>query len=119
MKVRRADVVIIDHPFSDASGAKVRPALVVQSDPRNGRLTETVVALISTNVRHVGTDTAQLLVDIASPDGQASGLKQTSAVKCGKLFTIHEGLVRRKIGVLSPTLMLKINDCLKMALELP
>lgn len=119
MKVRRADVVIIDHPFSDASGAKVRPALVVQTDHRNTRLTETIIALISTNVRHVATDSTQLLIDVTTPDGRASGLNRTSAVKCGKLFTIHEGLVRKKIGVLSPALMLKINDCLKVALELP
>ena len=35
MKVRRGDVVLLDHPFSDASGTKVRPALVVQGDARN------------------------------------------------------------------------------------
>jgi mRNA interferase MazF len=119
MKVRRADVVIIDHPFSDASGAKVRAALIVQSDQRNALLAETVVALISSNVLHVGTDSTQLLIDVTTPDGQMSGLNRTSAVKCGKLFTIHEGLVRKKIGVLSPALMAKINDCLKAALELP
>jgi mRNA interferase MazF len=119
MKVRRGDVIIIDHPFSDASGAKVRPALVVQSDHRNARLTETVVVLISTNVQHVATDTTQMLIDVTTPDGQASGLNHTSAVKCGKLFTIHEDLVRKKIGLLSPPLMLRINDCLKAALELP
>jgi len=38
MKVQRGDVVIINHPFSDASGSKVRPALVVQSDSRNSIL---------------------------------------------------------------------------------
>jgi mRNA interferase MazF len=119
MKVRRADVVIIDHPFSDASGGKVRPALVVQSDSRNSRMTETIVVLISSNVRHVATDPTQLLIDITTPDGWASGLKQTSAVKCGKLFTIHEDLVRKKIGIFSAALMMKINACLKAALELP
>jgi mRNA-degrading endonuclease toxin of MazEF toxin-antitoxin module len=34
MKVKRGDVVLLDHPFSDASGSKVRPALVVQADAR-------------------------------------------------------------------------------------
>jgi mRNA interferase MazF len=119
MKVSRADVVIIDHPFSDASGAKVRPALVVQSDHRNARMTETIVALISSNLRHATTDATQLLIDMTTPDGQASGLKRTSVVKCGKLFTIHENLVRKKIGVLSAALLPKVNGCLKAALELP
>ena len=29
MKVSRGDIVIINHPFSDSTGAKVRPSLVV------------------------------------------------------------------------------------------
>ena len=30
MKIRRGDVVIVDFPYSDQTGRKVRPALVVQ-----------------------------------------------------------------------------------------
>jgi mRNA interferase MazF len=119
MRVQRGDVIIIDHPFSDASGAKVRPALVVQSDSRNALLKETIVALISKNLKHIGIDQTQLLVEIGTPDGKMSGLNVDSAVKCGKLFTVHEDLVRKKIGTLSASLMQKVNGCLKVALELP
>jgi mRNA-degrading endonuclease toxin of MazEF toxin-antitoxin module len=52
MKVKRGDVAIIDHPFSDASGTKVRPALVVQTDPRNTLLSE---RLSSSSPRICGT----------------------------------------------------------------
>jgi mRNA interferase MazF len=116
-KVRRGDVVIIDHPFSDATGSKVRPALVVQSDQRNSLLNETIVALISKNLQYSSSDPTQLLIDIKTPDGKASGLMVNSVVKCGKLFTIHQDLIRKNIGYLSPALMLQINDCLKAALE--
>ena|SRR5579872_2514278 len=119
MKVQRGDVVIIDHPFSDATGAKVRPAVVVQSDARNALLRETVVVLVSKNLKHIGTDPTQLLIDIATPDGKLSGLRVDSAVKCGKLFTLHEDMIRKKIGVLSAPLMKQVNDCLKAALDLP
>src|SRR5262245_53234680 len=116
MKVQRGDVVLVDHPFSDATGSKVRPALVVQRDRRNTLLTETIVALISKNLRHAATDPTQLLIDLGTPDGKASGLNVTSVVKCGKLFTVHEDLLRKKIGTLSAPLMQKVNDCLKAAL---
>ena len=119
MKVRRGDVVLIDHPFSDATGSKVRPALVVQSDPRNALLSETIVALISKNLKYIGTDQTQLLIEIGTPAGKASGLKVDSALKCGKLFTLHEDMIRRKIGVLSGPLMQQVADCLKAALALP
>ena len=119
MKVRRGDVVLVDHPFSDATGSKVRPALVVQADSRNAILTNTVVAMITKNLSRVGTDPTQLLIDIRTPDGQQSGLRINSAVTCGNLFTVHEDRVRKKIGECSPTLMRRINGCLKAALELP
>lgn len=118
MKGTRGDVVLINHPFSDASGSKVRPAVVVQNNRRNAALSETIVAIIRKNVRHVATDPTQLLIDIGTPDGKASGLNLSSAVKCGKHFTIDESLVFRKIGQLSPALMSQMDNCLKSALEL-
>jgi mRNA-degrading endonuclease toxin of MazEF toxin-antitoxin module len=119
VKVSRGDVVIIDHPFSDATGSKVRPALVVQGDQRNQLLAETIVALITKNVRYIGADPSQLFIDLGTPEGRASGLNANSAVKCGKLFTVHEQLIRRKIGLLSAPLMQQANLCLKAALDLP
>jgi mRNA interferase MazF len=44
--MKRGDVVILDHPFTDGSASKVRPALVVQNDRDNRRVTNTIVALI-------------------------------------------------------------------------
>jgi mRNA interferase MazF len=118
MKVQRGDVIIVDHPYGDASGSKVRPALVVQGDADNARMTNTILAMITKNLSRVH-EPSQLLVDVATPDGRASGLSMSSAVTCSNLFTVHEDRIRRKIGQLSPALMLRINDCLKVALDLP
>jgi mRNA-degrading endonuclease toxin of MazEF toxin-antitoxin module len=118
MKANRGDVILLDHPFSDATGSKIRPALVIQSDSRNAILTETIVALITKNIKHIATDPTQLLIDISTADGKASGLKANSAVKCGKLYTVHEDHVQKRIGKLSAALMHRINDCLKAALDL-
>lgn len=118
MKVNRGDVVLIDYPFSDAGGSKVRPVLVIQADIRNALLSNTIVAMITKNVSRVGIDPTQLLIDITTPDGVQAGLTLTSAVTCGNLFTLCEDLVRRKIGDLSAALMQQVNDCLKAALEL-
>src|SRR5262245_26536855 len=113
MKVQRGDVVLIDYPFTDASGAKVRPALVVQNNQRNAKLAETIVAFITKNLTHIGKDKTQFLIDLSTPDGKKSGLTVNSAVKCGKLFTVHETMIRKKIGAVSAALMSQINDCLR------
>jgi mRNA interferase MazF len=116
--MKRGDVVILDHPYSNGSGSKVRPALVVQNDRDNGRLVNTIVALIASNVSHVGEPT-QLLIDLTTSDGRQSGLNQTSAVVCTNLFTVSQAKVRRIIGSLPPALVAKLDDCLRSALGLP
>ena len=119
MKTTRGDVVLLDHPFSDASGSKVRPVLVVQANARNAILADTIVALITKNTRNVATDRTQILIDLATPDGRISGLNINSAVKCGSLYTVHENHIIKKIGKLSSALMDEVDDGLKTALELP
>src|SRR5262245_20978862 len=119
MKALRGDVILLDYPYFDGSGAKVRPALIVQADARNSIMTHTIVAMITKNTSRIGQDSTQVLIDITTPDGKLSGLIVTSAVTCGNLFTIHEKLIRKKIGQLSSSLMNQVASSLKVALELP
>jgi mRNA-degrading endonuclease toxin of MazEF toxin-antitoxin module len=118
MIYRRGDVVMVDHPFSDAHGSKVRPMLVVQSDGRNQLLNHTVVAMVTANLSFVGRDPTQVLVDISTADSAGSGLMATSAIRCGNLFTLHEKFIRRKVGSLSAVLMQQVDDGLRTALDL-
>ena len=71
--MKRGDIVILDHPYSDGSGSKVRPALVVQNDRDNLRLTNTIVALITRNISRVGEPT-QMLIDLTTAGGRQSVL---------------------------------------------
>ncbi len=41
------DVVIIDFPYSDRTGSKVRPSLVVQSDTLNPIRDDAILAIIT------------------------------------------------------------------------
>lgn len=116
--MKRGDVVILDHPFSDASGSKVRPAVIVQNDHDNARLTNIVAALITKNTSRTNEPT-QLLIDIATAEGRQPGLRQTSAVVCNNLFTVSQERVFRVIGRLPRSSMSRIDDCLKAALGLP
>jgi mRNA-degrading endonuclease toxin of MazEF toxin-antitoxin module len=115
--MKRGDVVVIDHPYTDASGSKVRPAVVVQSDRDNGRLTNTIVALITRNISRTHEST-QLLIDLSSTDGLATGLHQTSVVVCTNLFTVSQTRILRVIGSLSGPLTVQLDQCLKVALDL-
>ena len=118
MPVKRGDVILAYVPNVGSPGGKVRPALIVQADHNNARLNETIIAAITSNTSRVHEAT-QLLIEIATPDGAASGLLYDSAVRCERLHSIPQADVRRIIGNLSDALMRQIDDCLKAALGLP
>jgi len=115
--IARGDIVLVDFPFSSGSPGKIRPALVVQNDKDNNRLRDTIVALISGNVKRAN-ETTQLLVDPATSTGAASGLHGPSAIICNQVYTIRQTLIVRKIGELSNEAMSEIADCLKEAMQL-
>lgn len=58
MKYSRGDVILADLPFSDRTGSKDRPALVVQNDRNNARLEDVIVEMITrTTARAAGEST--------------------------------------------------------------
>jgi mRNA interferase MazF len=95
--------------------AKVRPTLIVQNDADNARMANTIVVMITGNVRRAGEPT-QLLIDESHPDWLLSGLHQPSVVNCSNIYTIQQAYVSRVIGSLSDATMSQISDCLKFAL---
>jgi len=115
--MKRGDVVIVQFPYVDGSRGKNRPALVVQNDRDNQRLTHTVIAMITGNTRHVA-ETTQVLVDLTTAEGHSAGLNGPSSIKCGNLFTIAQQDVLRVIGHLSPPLLNQADQALKAALQL-
>lgn len=119
MSLARGDVVILDFPQGPGQSPKRRPAVVVQSDHNNGRLNTSIFAMITSNVRLAGIEPAQLLIDVATPDGQQSGLAKTSAVKCENLYTLPQPIVRKTIGRLTASLMHQLDAALKASLALP
>jgi mRNA interferase MazF len=118
MKASRGDIVLVDYLFSDRTGSKVRPCLVVQNDANNRRLDDTIVAAISSNVARATTEPTQLLLDMRSPEGKQSGLLFHSAVQCENIATIDTRFVIRKNGSLPPATMRNVDECLKASFAL-
>jgi mRNA-degrading endonuclease toxin of MazEF toxin-antitoxin module len=113
----RGDVVLGEFPYVDGRRGKNRPSLIVPNDRDNCRLANTVVAMISGNIRHAG-ETTQVLVDPNTTDGGASGLHGTSVVKCCVLNTVRRSDIIRRIGYLTDGLVKQVDAALKSALGL-
>lgn len=117
MPLSRGDVVLVQFPYSSGAGSKLRPAVVVQPDHNNRRLTNVILVPITTMIERAGEST-QYLVDARSAAGKAAGLRHTSVVTCENLTTVAQPLVRRRLGRLPQDAMDQVNECLKAALGL-
>ena len=116
--MKRGDIVLALFPHAGGTPSKRRPALVVQADYYNQKIGNVLLAPITSNLarRH---DPAHYFIDISTPDGQRSGLNQSSLVSCLNIGVVPVAVVGPKIGALNAAAMSKIDDCLKAALGLP
>ena len=117
MKVQRGDVILTRVPHAAGGRGKKRPAVVIQADQYNQSERHIIVAEITSNLSRA-VDAANLLIEIATPEGQATGLAQDSLMTCLQLATISEDRVSAVIGKLSAAMLVKLNNCLKVTLEI-
>lgn len=114
-KISRGDVVVARVRLNGSD--KSRPFIVVQNDQNNARLTNVILAMVTSNTRLAGKVATQVLVDLALPEGRQTGLAVTSAIKCENLYTVAKRNVRR-IGRLSDPLIDAVDASLKVSLDL-
>ncbi|WP_339734065.1 type II toxin-antitoxin system PemK/MazF family toxin [uncultured Gimesia sp.] len=112
----RNNLVIVDFRSTNPA-AGVRPALVVQNESDNARMSNTIVVQITTTIRRKLEGT-QLLLDQQHPDWQQSGLRRTSVINCSNIYTIRQQHIAKVIGSLSNATMQDVEKCLRVALEL-
>lgn len=92
----RGDVVLVPFPFTDLSGQKRRPALVVSPDGFDPE--DLVLSAITSRLpgRLLPWDVSLQAQDLV--DGT---LPRPSVVKVGKLFTMHQALIVGRFGRIS------------------
>mgnify|MGYP001603219410 CR=1 FL=1 len=101
----QGDVVLIPFPFTDLSTFKQRPALVISGSEFNRRRQDIVVAAITSQVP------ASLPVTdyrLEGADLKTGGLPKASIVKLGKIVTLDQRLIRKRLGTLPKITVAKI-----------
>ena len=107
----RGDVVLVGFVFSDESGRKVRPALVISSSAYHRARREVILAAITSNVRR------RLLADHLLADWKAAGLLFPSLVT-GIVRTVKQTMIERKLGSLTTADLQAVERELRRALDL-
>ena len=104
----KGDIVYITFPFTDLTGTKLRPALVIKE------LNQDIVVHFITSKLHQFDASIDLIVQ---PDSQ-NGLKKPSVFKVTKLVCLNKKLIRTKIGVLDSNNLANVHQKIISGLSL-
>ena len=87
----KGDVVVIPFPFSDLTGVKKRPALVIT----NLKGEDLILCQITSK-----TVKDEYAITITDEDFEEGSLRQESYVRPNKLFTANKSIILYKVGKL-------------------
>ena len=102
--MRKGEIALIPFPFTDLTGQKVRPALILYA----GRGEDCIVAFISSRprVRVHGHD-------VAVAASKKNGLKFDSVIRLEKVATLQRKIVVGRLGILEADILKTVDTKLK------
>jgi mRNA interferase MazF len=106
----RGTVVMVPFPFTDLSGRKRRPALVVS--PEGFSAEDQILCAITSRVPECPSGWEVLL---EAKDMREKKLPKPSVIRVGKLFTMHRGLIAGSFGIVEEK---KLSEVLRKLREL-
>ena len=104
----KGSIVLVRFPFTDLTGRKVRPAVVV-SAPHQSE--DVFIVPLTSKIDRLFPG------EFVMQEWQAAGLNVSTAVKRG-IFTIRQDLILRKVGAISASDAHMLEDSLRAWLEL-
>ncbi len=105
--MNKGDIVLVPFPFTDLTGNKNRPAVVlIESED------DVTVCFITTQLKF------QSEYDIVVQPTKLNGLKKTSLIKLNKLATLDKELVMGRLGMLDVQYVTLLNKNLIRLLRL-
>jgi mRNA interferase MazF len=103
----KGDLVLIPFPFTDLSGSKNRPAVILIVDENDA-----TVAFISTQLKW------KMDTDLILKPSDQNGLKKESLIRLSKISTIDKKLILGKLGGLTNQEIQLLNSNLIKILKL-
>jgi len=108
---KRGDVVLVRFIFSDETGERQRPAVIISSDAYHKSRQEAIIAAITSRTDRI------LVGDHLINDWEGAGLLFPS-VATGIIRTIKQGMIAQKLGIMPLPDMERIEGNLRDALGL-
>ena len=108
-KYKQGDIVVLELPFTDLLGSKLRPVLVLNAIDLDNDI---IVAKITSSpgLHRVPITQSDLVI------GRLK--KEPSYIDCSSIFTVEKKLVIKVVGKLAETALLKVKEELKSIFDL-
>jgi mRNA interferase MazF len=108
---KRGDVVLVRFVFSDETGAKLRPAVIISTNDYHQTRQEAIMAAVTSNVDRLLTG------DHRIAGWKAAGLLFPS-IATGLIRTIKQTMIDRRLGAMPARDMEAIEEKLRSVLNL-
>lgn len=103
----KGDIVLITFPFTDLSGSKLRPAVILAETAF-----DLTVCFITTQLQWQETTDIQLLPT------SFNGIRKQSLIRTSKIATLNKVLAKGLLGRLNASELEDLNNKLKILLQL-
>ena len=101
------DILLVPFPFSDQSGKKVRPVLVLSNNNYNRFGEDIIVCAITSNLKQ---NRYSIIID--GKNLETGKLYEKSSVKADSLLKVNKNLIIKNIGTLKKNTFQKVIDVL-------
>jgi len=108
LNFREGDIVIMELPFTDLIGKKLRPVLVLSSEKLNIISRDLIVTKISSSQQLKDFE-----VKLKPEDLEEGKLKKVSYIHCHSIFTVEKNLIVKKVGRLKIEKLNKVKIIIK------
>jgi mRNA interferase MazF len=102
----KGNIVLIPFPYTDLSGSKLRPALILAETSL-----DVTVSFITTQLQW------QEVTDIILQPSFLNGIKKISLIRLSKIATVKKTLITGKIGTINQAQSADLNKNLKIIFQ--
>ena len=96
MSVNQRDIILMPFPFTDLSQIKRRPGMIISNHEYNSNNEDVICCAITSNPKNYDES-----IEIANEDLDSGNLQYESRIKPTKIFTLHKGMILKKLAKLN------------------
>jgi len=108
MTIRQRDIVLVPFPFSDQTGKKVRPVIVVSNNKFNTLSVDIIVCAITTNLSK-----EHYTIKIEKENLELGNIKEECCIKIENILKIDKNLIIKHLDKFKEKDFTKITSLLK------